>query len=279
MADKEKNIGSSKIEGTPSKPLKFILGPKVVKPENLADGCFDTAKIPDGSITEEKLADGAVSLRKLSSNIESALISLVMNDIRKIWAKIEDITGEQLQDLSFDVTPKYFISEEPVPVHISASSMGNNGTFDYIAFYINGLKVAEASGVDSYEFDTQISDTSEIKYEATILGNPYSASAVVVHYNSYWLGSGTEYRDVMDISHLLPITEGLRGSYDIAFNQNDRLYVILSRSLRDQFVRADMNGFEIPFHEVSVTIDDKEYCVLESDNIYREGTYNIDING
>ena len=45
------------------------------------------------------------------------------------------------------------------------------------------------------------------------------------------------------------------------------------------FIRADMNGIEIPFTEQIVDIDDYSYSVLTSENAYVAGTYNIDING
>lgn len=276
---KQKFIGSTPLSKEPQKPLAFKIKPGSVSPDVFPDGSIGANKLAPNAVGTEHIQDGAVTAEKLAGGIGNAIISMVMQDLDKIWAKIAEITGEQLQDLHFDVTPKYFISEEPVPVHISASSVGNNGSFDYIAFYINGVKVIDASGVDTLEFDTEISDTSEIKYEATILGTDYADSAVVVHYNSYWLGAGKNYQEVMDIAHIIPITSGLRGAYDIVFEQGDHLYVILSRSLRDQFIRADMNSFEIPFNETVITVDDREYCVLESINAYMAGTYNIDING
>lgn len=277
--DKKKSIGQAQMGKQPQDPFIFKLKPGALTADVLADRSIKGQKIAFDAIETDHLQNGSVTAEKLAGGIGNAIISMVMQDLDKIWAKIGEITGEQLQDLHFEVTPKYFVSEDPIPVHISASSVGNNGSFDYIAFYINGVKVTDASGVENLTFDTEISDTSEIKYEATILGTDYTDSAIVVHYNSYWLGSGQAYTDVMDVSHIIPITAGLRGSYDITFNQGDHLFIILSRSLRDQFIRADMNGFEIPFVEETVTIDDMEYCIIKSENPYVAGVYNIDING
>ena len=279
MAEKEKYIGSSSIQETPKKKLRFKIKDNVFSGSMLDDNSVSGDKLMDDSVDTRHLKNGCVTADKLAGGIGSAIIAMVMQDLDRIWKKIGEITGEQLQDLTFDVTPKYFISEESVPVHISASSIGNNGSFDYIVFYINGIEIASASGVDTFEYDTEISDTSEIKYKAIILGTEYNGSAVVVHYNSFWLGAGKQYTDVMDMGHLIPVTEGMRGAYDVPFAQEDHLYVILSTSLREQFIRADMNSFEIPFHETVVTVDDMEYCVLESVNRYVAGVYNIDING
>lgn len=279
MIEKEKYIGQSTPLKTPDKPLRFKLGPQVVKPENLTDNCFTADKIAPGAITTDKLADGAVTLDKISSDISNSLLQLVIKDVAKIWDKIADITGEQLQDLTFEVSPKYFISEEPMPVHVNASSVGNNAMFDHIAFYINGILIHEESGVESVEFNTTISDTSEIKYKASVMGTEYTDAATVVHYNSFWLGAGAAYTEIMDLEHIIPITDGMRGAYDVTFRQADRLYIILSTSLREQFIRADMNSFEIPFNETIIRVEEKTYSVLESVNQYNAGTYNIDING
>lgn len=276
-----KYIGETSIHDSlnPNQKFRLVIGPKSVTPDKLADNCFTADKIEDGAITTDKIKDGAVTLDKISSDISNSLLSLVLKDVSIIWDKIAEITGEQLQDLHFEVMPKYFISEGPVPVHISASSVGNNAMFDHIAFFVNGALVCEYSGVELVEFDTEISDTSEISYTASIMGTEYSDSDVVVHYNSYWLGAGKNYQEIMDLPHIIPITHGMRGAYDITFAQEDKLYIILGSSLRDQFIRADMNSFEIPFNETIVEIEGKSYSILESKNAYMAGTYNIDING
>lgn len=277
--EKEKYIGESKLNGTPRKPLRFKLGSKVVKPENLSDNCFTADKIEPGAITTDKIAAGAVTLDKLSFDITSSILSLITRDINGIWEKLSEITGESFDNLSFSVSPKYFIGEDPVPVYISAMCGDGSVVFDHIAFYINGLKVYEAMGKDSVVFETTISNTSEIKYEATVLGKQYTGSETVVHYNSYWIGAAKSYQEAMVNANLKPISTGLRGNFDIHFEQGDQLFIILGSNLREMFIRADMNGIEIPFTEQTIDIDDYSYNVLTSENAYVEGTYNIDING
>ena len=67
--------------------------------------------------------------------------------------------------------------------------------------------------------------------------------------------------------------------YDITCVDNDHIIIVMSEGLRPGFIRADMNSFEIPFEETTVTIDNKNYSVFTSRNTYEAGTYNIDING
>jgi hypothetical protein len=54
--------------------------------------------------------------------------------------------------------------------------------------------------------------------------------------------------------------------------------VVIGKSLRDGFVRADMNGVEIQFNETEVTVGGKKYVVFTSKSTIERGTYNIDIN-
>ena len=278
MEIKEKSIGSAKITDKLEKGFAFKVKKGSFTSDMLADECITSEKIQAGAVISDKIKDGAVTLSKLSFDIVGSMLSMLTKDINNIWEKISDITGESFNGLSFDVSPKYFISEEPVPVYISAMCGNAHTMFDHIAFYINGIQVYEAVGVDSVAFQTEISNTSEIKYVATVLGNEYTGAETVVHYNSYWLGAGQSYQDVMTNDHLIPVTRGMKGSYDIHVNQGDRLLIILGSALRDKFVRADMNGFEIPFTEEIISVEDNAYNVLTSENAYVEGIYNIDIN-
>ena len=80
-------------------------------------------------------------------------------------------------------------------------------------------------------------------------------------------------------ANLIPIANGMRGAYNRTLEEGEYLFVIVGNSLAEDFIRADMNGFEIPFTELTVTIDDNLYKVFKSVNAYQQGTYNIDING
>ena len=84
----------------------------------------------------------------------------------------------------------------------------------------------------------------------------------------------------MDLAHLIPVeSESLRGAYDITCNENDHFFIILGKAFKDSYIRADLNGFEIPITASKITVGGNEYWVYTSDNTYHEGIYNIDING
>jgi hypothetical protein len=138
--------------------------------------------------------------------------------------------------------------------------------------------LTEVENIDYFEYDVNINETSVLMCKAKILGVEYTKMKTITHYNSFWLGAGSNYEEIMNIQHVIPITNGMKGNYDVSFNQGDHLFVIVGNSLREGFHRADMNGMEIPFTEEEINIDGNVYKVFTSNNTYRQGNYNIDIN-
>lgn len=84
----------------------------------------------------------------------------------------------------------------------------------------------------------------------------------------FYIGAGYSYEDIINDKYLKRLDTT---SYDVTFSQNSRLFIILPNNL--EIVRADMNGFEIPFN---IQTTDK-YKIYTSKNLYNKGTYNIDI--
>lgn len=68
-------------------------------------------------------------------------------------------------------------------------------------------------------------------------------------------------------------------SFNIELNQDNYLYIIVEDSDTDKFIRADLNGLEIPFETNNIDYNNKTYTIYKSINRYNEGIYNIDING
>ena len=111
------------------------------------------------------------------------------------------------------------------------------------------------------------------------MGIEYTVQKAITHYNSFWLGASTAYTNIMDEAHLIPIENGMRGAYDVEVAEGDHIFVIVGDTLKDGFIRADLNGFEIPFEESETIVDGVKYRGFTSENEYQTGTYNIDING
>ena len=194
--------------------------------------------------------------------------------INDIWYKLEEITGETLVGINLTVTPEYYIGEEGCDVNIVAETVTENGIIEYIKVFVNDELVAEGEDEHEFEFDVHISDTSEIKCLAQVLGVVYERKVAITHYAPFWVGAGSNYSSVMTMGNI----RNIGGNYNIPFNGGQKLFIIMEDTVRDRFVRADMNGVEIQFTESTETIGEKTYTVLTSENTYQAGTYNIDIN-
>ena len=199
--------------------------------------------------------------------------------INKIYEILEDITGNVYHGINMVVTPEYFIGEDGATVSITANTTEANGIFEFIEFYINGSLIARDENVDSFSYNTTINETSVVKCVAKILGVEYTREKIITHYNSFWLGAGNSYSDIMNVEHVIPITNGMRGAYDVDVTQGQHIIVVVGESLAGGFLRADLNSVEINFVESTVTVDGKNYKVFTSEEVYSAGTYNIDING
>ena len=273
-----------------------------VSGEKLQERSVTPSKIGKGSVHGEHIANDAVTFNKLDEEVRNLILSAGSHGIAvanefgdnnlisvsqkaltdafvKVWQKLEDMTGEMLQGISMTVNPDYFIGEDGADIHITANTVETTGIFEQIRFLINGAEVYSAENVDTLEYDTHIDETSVIKCEAKIMGIWYSREKVITHYNSFWLGAGTSYTDIMDVEHCIPITNGMRGAYDVNVDNGDNLFIVVGGSLAQGFLRADMNSIEIPFTESTVEIEGETYKVYTSANTYNAGTYNIDING
>lgn len=277
----------------------------------LADNSVLTRNIADEAVTPEKLSDDVVPkvidpllvhLRRKDDDLQNQIDSFnahgvsVSNEFgddphisvsqktltaafSKVWSVLEDITGEVFQGISLLVTPEYYIGEDGCNVHITATSARASGIFEHIAFYLNGTLLTEADSVDFFEYDTEIHETTVVKVVAKVMGIEYTRQHIVTHYNSFWLGAGAAYSDIMDVEHVIPITNGMRGAYDIEVREGDHIIIVVGESLAGGFLRADMNSVEIQFTESTIAVDGNIYRVFTSENVYIAGTYNIDING
>lgn len=268
---------------TPSKlhpcVIPFVVKPFIHKYDH--EICKLKAKDADLQNQIDSFNEHGVSVSNVFGTDQHVGVSqkTLTDAFNKLWQKIEDITGDALQGISMTVTPDYFISEDGCSVHITANTVETNGIFEHIAFYANGSLIAEADNVHFFEYDTELTETTVIRCVAKIMGIEYPRQAIVTHYNSFWLGAGATYQDIMDVEHVIPITSGLRGQHEVTAAADDRIFIILGESLRSAFLRADISFTEINFTEQEVTVDGKTYCVLTSENTYEAGTFKVFING
>lgn len=204
------------------------------------------------------------------------------NAINKLWQKIEDITGEIIQGINMIVTPTFFVSEDGCDIHISANTVETNGIFEKIQFFVDGEMIHEDTNTEYVSFDHHLDIKNEYEYvimcKAKIMGIEHTRQQIVTRYNEFYIGAGSTYADIMDSAHARQLNGTMRHAFDVTFGEGDKLIIMMGASLRDGFIRADLNGAEIELTEETVTIDDKQYVVLTSE-AWSAGDYNIDING
>lgn len=197
------------------------------------------------------------------------------DSINELWDKFSDITGEEYRGINLIVTPDYFAGDE-CNIHITATTEETNGRFEKLQIYINGNLIDTVEDVEYFEQDININKTSVLTCKATILGIEYSQSKTINKYESFWIGSGNTYSDVMKISNIKKLSNNLKGNFNIHFNNGDHLIVITGSS--QDFYRVDMNGIEIPVTESTITENGNTYKVYTSVGTFKEGTFNIDVN-
>lgn len=268
---KDRNVTSSKI------------AKKNILLEHFAPNVLPTLKQDlQNQIDALEIAGVAVS-NEFGTDPHIAISQITMtNAINKIWQKIEDITGEILQGINMIVTPTFFVSENGCDVHISANTVDTNGIFEKIQFFVDYQLIHEETFAEYVSFDHHLDIKPEYDYvfmcKAKIMGVEYTRQQIITRYNEFYIGAGTTYSDIMDSAHARQLNGTMRHNYDLSFADDDKLIIMMGASLRDGFIRADLNGVEIQLTEETVTIDGKDYVVFSSDS-WSAGEYNIDING
>lgn len=205
---------------------------------------------------------------------------VMMNSIDNIYHLLEEALGRTLLGFDWSVTPTYIYGEWPTTVHIIANTVNQEDVFDKVKLTINN-EIVDVSDIRSntYSFDIDLQANTNIRLDAIILGKGYHREQVVKHYDSFWLGSGINYTDVMIEANNINFSEGTRFAKNVAVTDGNHIIIVIGESWVPAFIRADMNGIEIEFDKTIVTIDGKNYKVLISKSTFEAGIYNIDING
>lgn len=250
----------------------------IVRPyKDLANWIFDIK-----NQIESFLASGhgtAISTQFGNNNLVGISQKVLTTTINKIWDKIDSITGEISRGINMTVSPTFFTGDDGCTVTMTAATTEVAGQFDYIEFLINGqpFEGNSANGVETFACTTNIQKECNVTCNAIIFGVQYSVTKHISHNDMFWLGAGSTYADIFDDSHLIKLNN-YKGNYDVNVSYGNYLFVIVPNNASDIFIRADLNGVEIEFTSTIETINNIEYKVYRSVNVYSAGIYNIDIN-
>lgn len=223
---------------------------------------------------DKEMAINNLGIPDMINNLVDSRVESIIGEISRIWGKFTELTGETYNNIVFTVTPEYYIGETGCDVHILA----NSGIFEELQLYINGELISSNRNIGHLEQTVHINGTSVITCKAKLDGTWYTMSKTITHYDSFWIGAGQSYSDVMTLANVKYINGGHKANYDITVNQGDKLFIIIGEQIRNYFTRADLNGVELQLEESTITIDDISYKVLCHDTSWAAGTYNIDIN-
>ena len=259
---------------------------EAITPEKLDPSTINVLMGPVKEITDDlqnqidSFNEHGLSVSNKFGNNEHIGISqkTLTRAINNIYAILEGVTGQTYLGFTWQITPEFFVGESASTIRITAQPSVQNEVLEHIELSVNDV-VIEASkrdNVTSYSFDLELSETATIKCTAYVLGVKYERQQTITHYPSFWVGAGATYSDVMTDANLTLLP---RSTKEVTCEAGDNIVIVINDAIKSQFIRADINGVEIPFTESTIEIDNITYRVYTSENTYVAGTYNIDING
>lgn len=195
--------------------------------------------------------------------------------IGRIWDELSTITGKTYMDYTLTIQPTQVYTEGIATVTITVDCTQSISDFDSLKIYVNNALVAQTSDVSRYTTTVQVDATSTVKVEGVIMGKTIVKEQQVYKEIPFFMGSGQNYQDAMTQDCHKELIGTLEGDYDVVIKANgDYMFIIIPISKKDEFRRADMNGYEIPLTKTEYT----DYVVYKSLNTYNAGTYNVDID-
>lgn len=201
--------------------------------------------------------------------------------INRIYDLLEEALDRTLKEFTWEVTPIYVYGQEPTAVTVTALPVEEGGILEHVELWVDGeiIEDATAEGVTSYAYTFETNKTVDVTLKAQVLGIPYERSQRVTHYDSFWMGGGSSYSSIYNkTDKVVDVSNGMRTSKNITVESGQYIFIVLGNYLKDAFVRADINGVEIPFLPADTTTL-SGFTIYKSENTYQAGTYNIDING
>lgn len=266
---KDKSITAEKLGCDIQKEL-------IIPPLHLFDQKYQTITDELYSMIESLQVGGIALSQKMGDREDIGISQKALTDLLlRIWKKIGEMTGESYEGFTLTVTPKYIANEGTATVEVLADSTMGISNFDSIKIYANEELKDEAIAVDKLFSSFEIKGDTIIKCIAVIAGRTYTKQETIRKYIPFFMGSGQQYTDIMREECRKRLDGTLEGDYDVMVQrEGDHIFIIIPISRKDEFRRADMNGYEIPV-ESTVT---NELVVYKSINTYMPGVYNIDID-
>lgn len=197
-----------------------------------------------------------------------------------ITKKIDDLQ-DQINNLhpgvigiGITVNPNLIYDDSSSNVTITAK-MNDNSIADKIEIKIGETIIGSENNVSQLIVTHILNSTTTIKAIAYQNGFDYDDSIKVIGTKPYYIGSGTEYNDVVNNSCRQNIKASPAGTYNVTINNNgDSVWFVVPNSMTIN--KVTMSGFDFPIESAQIVqIEENTYKVYKSSNTYDGGVITI----
>lgn len=200
-----------------------------------------------------------------------------------ITKKIDDLQ-DQINNLhpgvigvNITANPNLIYDDSSSNVTIIAK-MNDNRIADKIEIKIGEAIIGSENNVSQLSVTHILNGTTTIKATAYQGGFNYDTSTKVTGTKPYYIGSGTEYNNVVNDSYKQNIKVSPAGTYNVTINSNgDYVWFVVPNSMTINNVT--MSGFNFPLEPPQIVeIEEDTYKVYKSSNTYDAGVITIIIS-
>lgn len=209
-----------------------------------------------------------------NSQIMGITQKTLTNAFKNIYKILEDITGENMITVTTTISPDTFNKKEGG--HCNINVVTSFALIDSVKVYLNNSStpIIEEYSIESFSRTIELTDTTDVKVIATVLGKPYETNKHIIGITEFFVGAGENYSDVMVLQWNRPYNGNPQGQYNIDIVEGQRIIIVLPTEDASKIEQIEMNDFNIPM-DISIY---GTYTVYTSLNTYQTGNYIIDIN-
>lgn len=193
---------------------------------------------------------------------------------KNVYKILEDITGESMITVTTTIFPDGFNKKEGGQCNINVVT--SFALIDSVKVYLNNSStpIIEEYSIESFSRTIELTDTTDVKVVATVLGKPYETNKHIVGMTEFFVGAGASYTDVMIPQWNRPYDGDPQGQYNVSVTDGQRIIIVLPTEDASKIEQIEMNDFNIPM-DTSIY---GTYTIYTSLNTYQAGDYIIDIN-
>lgn len=196
------------------------------------------------------------------------------NAFKNIYKILENITGENMITVTTTISPDEFSKKEGGNCNINVVT--SFALIDSVKVYLNNslTPIIEEYSIESFSRSIELTDTTDIKVIATVLGKPYETHKHIIGMTEFFVGAGKNHNDIMTSKWNRPYDGNPQGQYNINVAEGQRIIIVLPTEDASKIEQIEMNDFNIPM-DISIY---GTYTIYTSLNTYQAGNYIIDIN-